>query len=628
MAASGVENGFVQKPLLSRQRPPSAQPRPARRHEIANARQPEEAGPPITAAVPGPNPRARDLAVSLVLVAAVVGTILATRPLAGVPLNDDFSYARTAQALAQQGRVAYNGWGSPMLWPQLAWGALVIKGWGFSWNALAVTGIVAAAITTFLMYHLARACGCSRLTSTLATATLTLNPIFLGVAPSYMSDVPSLLLLLLPLLVLVTSLDNTRGTLRLDPRRFFVSVALGVVAGANRQINWVAYLGALLAVMTLVPGERRRVGLGAGVVIGFAALGTLWFNSQKYTLPADVTEGLLVLLLYTNVALMFVYKILNMIGLFLFPLGLLAVRKRDGRNPVLVSLIVFFAIPVFYPLGTKLDPLHPDYRLTVYGQYFTSAGVVVGGVWGFQERPLVLPAVVVRAFVVGGVVGSALAVFLLIRGFQKVRQTPKEALQATEVAVAAVASASLAAFVAWIPWFAVMNVFDRYVLLFLPGLLILLGARATRTKLSAPLVGLAACLLAGMWVIGYGFVAEYMNSARARAALYHRLLGEGVPRRQIEAGFELNADTQVQTEGYVNNRLIVNPPGAYRKDARAPYVQYGAENFPALDPHYLLSTQRRPDPAVVWPEPVHATTYESPLFPPRRRSMYVYRIRR
>ncbi len=550
-------------------------------------------------------------------------------------MNDGVSYARTAQALAQKGKIVYNGWGSPLLWPQLAYGALVIQLWGFSHAALAVTGIVFAALCTATMYLLARACGCPPLLSCLATAGLTLNAVFLGVAPTFMTETPSLFLLLLSLLVLVRSLrTGGDGAIRVDKSRFWLSVALGIIAGSNRQINWIAYLGALAALVTLVPTARRLLLPAAALVLGCAASLTLWFNRQPYTVPADVTTGLLFLVGYTNIALMFTYKFLNMLGLFLFPLALLALRGRPVRGAALPVLLVLCFIPVFHAFGTTLHLLNGEYRLTVYGQYFTSAGTVVGGVEGFAERPPVFPAVVAQGLIILGAIGLAVTGYVLGDWWKEMRRVPPPRRTVSQVAVAVMVVVSLSQIAASIPWYAQLNVFDRYLLFLLPGFFILFAARAAAAREGADrrsrqvMIGAAAVLLGAMWITGIGFYVEYINNTRARAYLYGHLIRQGVPPRSINAGVELNADTQIRLAGHVNNPAVKNPPGGYREDAKATGVRYRPEMFPVINAQYLLSTEEAPDPTFVFPEPVLSTTYASPIFAPRRRAMFLYRIRR
>ena len=48
-----------------------------------------------------------------------------------VPMNDEFSYARLADAFGRTGRIQLNGWGTPLMLPQMVIGAAIIKVFGF-----------------------------------------------------------------------------------------------------------------------------------------------------------------------------------------------------------------------------------------------------------------------------------------------------------------------------------------------------------------------------------------------------------------------------------------------------------------------------------------------------------------
>lgn len=76
---------------------------------------------------------------------------LVIRPYAEMGMDDDWSYVKTAQVLAQTGRIAYNGWGSPMLGWQLYIADLFVKIFGFSFTAVRFSTLIVAEVTAFLL---------------------------------------------------------------------------------------------------------------------------------------------------------------------------------------------------------------------------------------------------------------------------------------------------------------------------------------------------------------------------------------------------------------------------------------------------------------------------------------------
>ena len=128
---------------------------------------------------------------------------------------------------------------------------------------------------------------------------------------------------------------------------------------------------------------------------------------------------------------------------------------------------------------------------------------------------------------------------------------------------------SLAQIVFSLPWYALGSIYDRYMLGFLPGFLILC-ASSPRTMVPIRLPRLyywrwniALPILLVFAVTGFAFAGEYFSCLHARAALYRSLLAEGVKPEQIDAGFELCGETQIAQTGYINNKRMHIPDGKY-----------------------------------------------------------------
>ncbi len=582
----------------------------------------------------------RDLLVSFACAAFVISLLLCLRPFADVPRNDDFSYARTAESLAVTGRIAYNGWGSPIILPQALYGALLIRAFGFSRDVLDASGIAAAGLCAFLLYLLSRASRIAPAEALVAVGVLVLNAPFLAVAPSFMNDLPSLALLLAALLLLVRSLpdecDSNNGATSAPPRYglFAVAVALGVVAGASRQNNWAAVAGALVALAWLRRDQQRAAGLAAAALVAGAGLVLRWFGNQPYTVPVDIAEGLGVLLTprYLPNWMMYVYRLLNMMGLFLLPVALFALRPaRDLRRPGFWIALILCAVPLVWPLGLEYDSplaLHGSfYGLSEYGKYFTSRGVLVGGMHGMNDQPFVLPVALGHALKGAGAVGLAITAYLAISRLRR-RMAP--------FAAQLVFWSTLAQFTVSFPFFAASHISDRYILFFLPGLsLVLLTQRRDGSAEDAAAEGGAtlACIVAAMAclgfmaVTGWAIAASYMNYTRAQAVLYRRMEARGYARREIDGGADWNLDTQV-VEGVRVNNPAMTPASAFRKNAQGAYIEPMAIWYPALDARIVFSLNRNVSlPFAVESKPVDSETWTSVL-PPARRTIYALKVQR
>jgi hypothetical protein len=634
--------------------------------------------------------RVPDAAIAVVVGFAVVILILALRPIAGMPMNDDFSYSHSAAEFVRTGHIVYNGWGSPIILPQIWVGALLFRLFGTTYVVTQWFGTIVAGIAAGVLFRFCTLCGLSRRWALLTTALTVLNPIYLGVAPSFMTDIPSLLLLLLALYALVMSLRRAAGAgsviaadgsdvattsasdgvapqmdravvadpvLGVDPRWLALSVLLGVVAGSNRQICWIAFVGALFAVAALVPRARLGCAIGIVVVLASAALGTRWFDHQPYTVPADanLTDSLNLFAGFPAEMLIFISRVVEMIGLFvLAPASaafLLGIRSgRPIRGLLLGAIAVFCFLPILHPLsGHKLDLLHTGYHLTMlpYAQYFTHVGSVIGAVHGWWALPAAFGPSAVIALVVAGTFGMTVGGYLLVDWLESAIDAKRKSSEGCPfwvVAASIAGTASLFQILASLPWFAFLNMFDRYMVLQVPGLLILHAAQAQAaarapvavrrgavcsllTVASASLVAMPTLVIAFFGVV---FAHDYFATDRARAVLYRRVLTHGIAPSAIDAGFEWDADEQVRIAGHINNPHVINPPGTYHQfaptDGTVPF--YIQDDFPTMRAQYMFSTiaPDEIDPTLVFPSPPDKQTFRT-LLPCGERTIYIYPVR-
>jgi len=538
-----------------------------------------------------------------------------------VPMNDDFSYGRATEALARTGRIAFNGWGTPLMLPQMMIGALLVKCFGFSWWLLHLIGFVSAGAYAALVWLLSRACGVPRTPSAWITTVMVSSPFVLSSVPTFLTDLPGAALGLWSLLLLVGAL---RDDSRVDRGRLIGAVVVGLIAGMDRQALWLPFLGALAVLVWMVPAARAIALLSGIAILAVAVPLVRWFDTFDYTVPVRFDMGLQIILVFPPVAFRAIYKFLNLVGLFVLPFALPSLRSRGVRWLLMGALGVVAVLPPIHPMGTKGMPLLSDkYMLTYYGQYFTSAGVLVGGVDGFTRKPAVMEPVLIGALIFAGAAGLVVGGYLFLDWWERVFSRRTVVGSRSSVILSLLAVYAAIQVVAFVPWLAQMNMFDRYLIPLLPCLLIFHAAQVQGTGKRQWVPAAVFGIVYGLYGVASSY--DYFQHTRARQSLYAQLRADGVPAREIDGGFEFNANTQVVEGHHTNNPAIARPAGAYNPDATGSYLAYLPEMFPVMDARWRLSTS--PGFGVVEEPAVHVRRWWSPL-PPFQHTMGAYKILR
>jgi hypothetical protein len=114
---------------------------------------------------------------------------------------------------------------------------------------------------------------------------------------------------------------------------------------------------------------------------------------------------------------------------------------------------------------------------------------------------------------------------------------------------------------------------------------------------------------------------------RARLEAIREVQATGVPRTEIQGGFEYDGWTQLETVGFINDRWIVNPPDSYQTHPAVPQVAGDC----ALDFAPYTPTVRPKYSVVFGLEPCLAPSTYPPVsyhawIPPFRRQVSVQKI--
>jgi hypothetical protein len=533
--------------------------------------------------------------------------VAATNPVLEMGVNDDFSYTHIAREFAATGRLEYNGWAVMPLVPQIAWAAAFIKLFGFSFLAVRLSTVVLGLFLTPVLYRLGRESGLAPSFAAYATLLTTLSPLTLPEAVSFMSDVPALFLFALCFLGGIKAWKA--ATAKASIRWAGLVALAGVLSGLDRQVYWLAPLGFLPAVAWV---QRRKkpvaIGLGAlwlGTVLALVSF-VLWFQAKPYTLVEHSLEawehaGVRFLAirefsLAGELALTAALVLLPLLAGYVAP-GFRAVSRQGAALAAAGALATGFAM-------SRL--LHRP--APWLGNILTETGILNRG-------PLILgPAM--RELLTGAVLlagaGCGLALWKHRRNaLARLRQDPAApaAMLGFLFAGAALAaifyrSASAAAF-------------DRYAIPFLPLAAIPL-LRHYQTAIARRIGRLQWAMLALFACYGVATTHDAFAAARARLSAAQALERRGIPRTGIRTAIEYDGWTQLESTGYLNNRQIENPAGAYRPvKCSGPAVEE-LSLAPAIHARYFVVLARLPELEDASAAPVGYTTW----LPPAQRQVF------
>jgi hypothetical protein len=566
---------------------------------------------------------------------AFLGCALATLPFVESGMNDDWSYIRTAQLLAQTGHVVYNGWGAPMIGWQLIPAVAFIKVFGFSFTAVRMSILMIGTATAFLVQRSFVRAGLLERNATLATLTFTISPIFLPLSLNFMTDVAGVFAIVVCLYGCLRALQA--GSTEAKMAWISLATIANGIGGTARQISWLGVLVMVPTTLWLLRRERRVV--VAGVIswaagVGIMAGSLVWFSHQPNVLAETTVlghvsvaaAGLQVLDEAARVALEMTFLLLPVLVVFV------AAVWHSGRRAVTVAAL---AVLVLAGCGLVLCHRHALEAWLVPPFLRTSGNyVALDGVWegaaahgerpGVLSRPIMGVSPVFMIFwgrllttIVTLVTLVGVGATVLFRRRSEVEAPLRnEGLSWRELGV--VVLPFVAGYLVLLgPRAATVRIFDRYVLpLVMMALLYLVRYYQTyvRAELPAVCVGLVALGMAVTTAETHDLFAMY----RAALSAADEVRASGVPRTAIDGGWEYDDWTEVSVAGAlppIDQSLLLAP--AATTDGTCP------ELMEQLTPHVSRQYSVSFDPMSCLGPTSYAPVSYRMWLPPRKVMIYV-----
>src|ERR1700761_623512 len=576
-------------------------------------------------------PRRATIWASLLCLAIYCGSIAIIWPVVELATDDDFAYAKMALIFSRTGHLVFNGWETAMVGWQVVWGALFIHLFGYSFLTLRFSVIILGALFTLLFHRVLLRSGVTGAFAVFGALTVVLSPLFLPMAASFMTDVPSLLCILLALYGCQRALRA--GSDRAALAWLCGSAALNVLDGTVRQIAW---LGALVIVPSgfwLLRNRRgfKTIGLITWILSLLAiALLTIWFLHQPYVLPEHILRGPVTFVAFRHLLRIFMYAPLEVLCFslpvlvaWIFELRALSRRRKVQIITLCAAITPLLLVAAHY---NKIQGRLPPWSANVVSRYGILWSVPLLG-----DRPDTLP-IPITSMVAIVLIGSLTGFIIWLKKnarkdwFRRhVHEKPSrhDELSFYETAVLFLPF-SLAYFPLLLPR-AVFpslfsDVFDRYYLPLIFVAVLLLLRLLSEQQRQIPVTGYAVLLLFSFFSVAA--THDLFIAYRAIASIRSHLKASGIALSTVSGPWEEDGSNQIDAQGYLNEDRLENPPGAYQLALHPPLDQchyWFGPLLPALHFRYVLTVERL---ECLVPSQYPDVTYRTWL-PPFRRTIYI-----
>ena len=498
----------------------------------------------------------------LIILAAYALCVLAANPSGEFPLNDDWSYARSAFAFGSGHGFKVDEWAAPSLLGQVFYGGLLTRFFSPSFLVLRLSTLVLSGCTALLLWGIFRRMPIRRDLACILLLAWIFNPLQFSLSFTFLTEIPFLFFVALATYWFVRYLHKpASGFLMLS------AAALGY-AFTIRQTAlffFLALLGGVLAdARTRFLQRVRRILLPAVAFGIFVAGYFLWVETRggstaaidrKYDLLHHIQRKQLI----GNTYGMLFYLVFMSLPVWLLLIPSFYRRLRDFRGKARIGILAAWILlvaaglcwfPRIYGHAEFLPatPYHSRMPYLINVLYDTGLGPITLDPDYF--RPVPTPAypgvwIAVTALVAAGALlcGASGTIGLI-----RLRKFPLPLEQRPLCVFAGLVLLSLIPFEIVFSNLQEGGLFDRHVLIVALPFYLLLGlfSLGETEKAAARAPGIPAVLTSGIAVLAFGVFCvaathDYLEWNRIRWEMGRGLLARGIDPLSIAGGFEFDA---------------------------------------------------------------------------------------
>src|SRR4030095_1197137 len=150
----------------------------------------------------------RSAPVYLAIILIYVISAFLVDPRGEFPLNDDWSYSRSAFRFARENVIEVDEWCAPSLFGQALYGGLLAKLFGPSFTMLRLSTLILSCGLSLILWRTLQALNVDRIMSWIVVLAWIFNPIQFSLSFTYMTEIPFAFFTGLGLLAMVRHLET------------------------------------------------------------------------------------------------------------------------------------------------------------------------------------------------------------------------------------------------------------------------------------------------------------------------------------------------------------------------------------------------------------------------------------
>lgn len=454
--------------------------------------------------------------------------ILIINPVGDFPLNDDWCYGKSVKTLQEEGFLKLYNWGEMTLVGQVYWGFLFTKIFGFSFTVLRWSTLVLGFASIVGIYELYKLANIPRWVMLVGVLLCMMNPIFLSLSFSFMTDIPFYCLTVWTFYFFAKALKTERW------KSIIWAIFFCYLAFTIRQLAWVFPVVFLITMLFSKKMKRENI-VKAVVPLVALIIFSLIFSyimdvnnlsqeryNSKFNLLIDNILNIDKSIIINSV--LYLCRSMSYLGLLLAPIHLIYFNRYKFKMYSIAAIAWTILVMIFLLKTGKILP-SLDNILIDFGVGPTT---LVDHSWNFTTGPEPrAPQLFWQIVTLLGVFSSVVMLFqvrrLLLAVFKKTKISPLVIL-------------SFVFFVVYLTPFLIVGVYDRYLLPLFPISIVLLGTNSSLLPkkvykyITHGFVGLIS-------LFSICAVHDHLAWNRVRWGVLNELT-ETMPKEQIAGGVE------------------------------------------------------------------------------------------